>query len=541
MFKPIIIFLLLALLVSPAMAETLTATVGTVGGIVSVTDLVGTWTYDDGGFYGLPHILHFNNIENDFGLEAVVLHTGTKLGGYDGEHKGVSIPFTARLTDIAGPVLFTGSIGYTRIFTGFPAAETDGYIYLVTDDFNEHTVGYSGARTVYLDYNEADFFGTWIRPTGNNGDYGTDLAMVAFTPPTMYGIGYAGEYYINKYNSFQNEYTATKPAGIGITGTISKEVNSVWYPSRVFIYNGTNPNVVLASESEVNITPFSFNVPASSIIIGFYYTLPAQINTSALFAVAAPTPTPTTTAAPSGYIRTYVQTVDGLGAAIHDSNIQIKDVESGTWSNFTSQFDGTGWIDTPPAHTIDAYGDATGFISTHRSGLAPFDGVYELILWRVGSIFDHDVGNVNLIVVVNDRTTKLPVPSAAVRVTGPTGTTQQQTTGIGGTTQFEVVNLSTMSITVAATGYKDASKGFATTAFGPDTVRVELDRQVVTPIITSTPLPGELTARPTLDSRTTSEKDIAIMGLIRNNGESLVMLAIIVTFVSLIGLMRKGM
>jgi hypothetical protein len=101
--------------------------------------------------------------------------------------------------------------------------------------------------------------------------------------------------------------------------------------------------------------------------------------------------------------------------------------------------------------------------------------------------------------------------------------------------------MSVILLSAQKTGYIHASKSTTTTQWGPDTVRIELNKIVVTPTVTATPLPGELTVRPTIDIRTDAEKDSDMMGILRDNGEILINLAILVTIVSLFGLMRKGM
>lgn len=251
-----------------------------------------------------------------------------------------------------------------------------------------------------------------------------------------------------------------------------------------------------------------------------------------------------------GYTRTYVQNVDGTsGGQVHGSNVYIKSVLNNTWMNWTSDDDGTGYIDTLPTDTIDAYGTATGYSSASRLGLTPGDFVYELILWPGAKLptpgsglpGDPGVNNVNLIIIVNDKTTSQPIEGATTSVTVPTGSTQGKLTNSAGTAMYAVPNMSVILVTASKTGYIHASKSTTTTQWGPDTVRIELNKIVVTPTVTATPLPGELTVRPTIDIRTDAEKDSDMMGILRDNGEILINLAILVTIVSLFGLMRKGM
>jgi hypothetical protein len=184
-------------------------------------------------------------------------------------------------------------------------------------------------------------------------------------------------------------------------------------------------------------------------------------------------------------IRTYIQAVDGTnGGSIHGANINIKNVLTGAWTNYTSDADGTGYIDTLSNATIEAYSDYTGFSSASRSNLTPFDGVYELVMWPGGSLPDPGTGNVNLIVIVNDKATSAPISGATVKFTPPTGATQGATTNSAGTYVFQVPNMSVISLGVtfpSGSPYLPASTSITTSAFGPDTKRIEVSKNYVTP------------------------------------------------------------
>ena len=65
----------------------------------------------------------------------------------------------------------------------------------------------------------------------------------------------------------------------------------------------------------------------------------------------------------TGYIRTYAQTNDGMtSGGIYNSDIQMRDMEGGAWSNVTNS---GGWwcIDTLPGHSLNLYAQATGYTS----------------------------------------------------------------------------------------------------------------------------------------------------------------------------------
>jgi hypothetical protein len=201
----------------------------------------------------------------------------------------------------------------------------------------------------------------------------------------------------------------------------------------------------------------------------------------------------------SGNVRTYVQAVDGAtGGQVHFSNLQLKDVNQSLWTNVTNDFDGTHFIDTLQSTTINAYADMTGYTSASRLGLTPFnEGMYEIVLWPAGSLLNPGPGNVNLIVLVNDRTTSAPISSASVSAMQPSGAVEGSATGTTGTVTFVVPNMSVIHVTAKKDGYTAGTGTITTTAFGPDTLRIELTKATVTPVVTATPLPGEVTVRPT--------------------------------------------
>jgi hypothetical protein len=514
------------------MAETLT---GSLGG-----EIYSQSIFDAGATGSSLSLNYFNvhNIQYSGDTEAIILfdkpgHLGTTDAG---SPPGISTPFIARLNAPGGAPIVSGTIGYQKVFDSL-GNQLPGYQYVVfSGGWNISTL--TGDTVLYLDYTRSNLYnfsksgGAYI-PSAS-GD-------MVFTFQQGLG-GVSGTYQRNFVTRLHNTYSVTKPSGLGISGYVDKSDGGVTYNSQVFILDSNRG--VIASESTVSDNSFNFTVINSSVFISLLDPIGTWYNTSLLFGtIPTPTPTPITTGGiPTGYTRTYVQNIAGTsGGAVHNSNIYIKDVENSTWSNWTNDSDGTGYIDTLPSHTIDAYGTGTGYVSASRSGLSPFDGVYELVLWNSADFPDAGTGNINLIVLVNDRTTSEAIVSASVSVTFPSGATNQYGTGAAGTAQFVVPNVSVINVRATKSGYNSANKVLTTSAFGPDTIRVELDKQTVTPVITATPFPGELTPRPTIDTRTDVEKDADIMNLIRDNGSTLVSLAIVVTIVSLIGLMRKGM
>ena len=209
------------------------------------------------------------------------------------------------------------------------------------------------------------------------------------------------------------------------------------------------------------------------------------------------TMTPATGIIPPGQVRTYFQNVDISGNHVQDSNIFIRDLTANLWHNWSADFDGTGYIDSLSTSRLSGYGTATGYDPASRINVTPGDFVYELIMVPTGLLLAPGTNNVNLIAIVNDRGTGAPISGASISTTIPSGAYTGTSTSSSGTADFIVPNMSVIHVKVSKTGYLSASKVITTTAFGPDTVRIEMDKAVVTATVTATPQPGELTPRPT--------------------------------------------
>ena len=209
------------------------------------------------------------------------------------------------------------------------------------------------------------------------------------------------------------------------------------------------------------------------------------------------TMTPDDGTIPPGQVRTYFQNVDISGSHVQDSNIFIRDLTANLWHNWSADFDGTGYIDSLSTSRLSGYGTATGYDPASRINVTPGDFVYELIMVPTGLLLAPGTNNVNLIAIVNDRGTGAPISGASISTTIPSGAYTGTSTSSSGTADFIVPNMSVIHISVSKTGYLSASKVITTTAFGPDTVRIEMDKAVVTATVTQTPQPGELTPRPT--------------------------------------------
>lgn len=248
---------------------------------------------------------------------------------------------------------------------------------------------------------------------------------------------------------------------------------------------------------------------------------------------------------PAGYIRSMVQCVNPEDSSlISDCAISIKDIEGNAWSN--GSFHGTWFIDTLPLHHINAYGSASGYTSASRLNLdASSSLMYELFLFP-GYLPPASDGHVRLYAIVNDYTTGAPVLNAQVEFKGSGESTQIKYTSVSGIAQVEWANTSTVYVSASKAGYSPASRTIVTTATGPDTVRLELSAPWVTlPVTSGTPLPGELTVRPTQDPNKNPDgsyvagysniKGQEMMNWLAENGFQLVQLCFFVTILGLLG------
>lgn len=248
---------------------------------------------------------------------------------------------------------------------------------------------------------------------------------------------------------------------------------------------------------------------------------------------------------------TYFQCVNGnTNGRISGCNLYLQDETSGRWENVTDDDDGTYYITAATDHTLRGIGEASGFVTVTRTGLTPIDEVlYELIMWPeslvcatpgsciVNPAVDPGEGNVNLLVEVNDKHTGAGLAGAEVSVTETDGSTLYGTTNEAGIEMFFYPNSTTVNVCAAKDGYTSVCKGSTTTSFGPDTIRIELPRQTVTPTVTITGPGGEPVE--TVDPRPETEKDQDLFNQIREEAPGLIDLGLLVLLVGLLKLIFK--
>jgi PKD repeat protein len=247
----------------------------------------------------------------------------------------------------------------------------------------------------------------------------------------------------------------------------------------------------------------------------------------------------------SGYIRTYAQTNDGMtSGGIYNSDIQMRDMEGGAWSNVTNS--GGFWcIDTLPGHSLNLYAQATGYTSTSQLGVSANGGRYYLVLWP-DYIPAPSAGNVSLYTLIYDQQTGSPLYLSSVRVDGNNINTYLKNTGPEGQAVFTIKNNTLVHVTASKAGYNTITRTMTTSNLGPDTLMISLPRSTVTVAPTQTTGPGgtvPTTIGPygtpgpggTMAPGYTNNQGQLMMDFLARNGLSLVELCFFVTILALLG------
>jgi len=522
----LVLFLVILSGIGIVSAETLTGTISNSGSYLSKSYNVT----QGGGFYYAPDHAYVSAIEYAQGTKAFILFDLDGAAHFDASApSGATTSFNMT---IGGSIIATGTMGYQRYFY-INGTENVGYQWWQFDTWN--ITGLTGNKNILINYNHNALYNvTHYRWNGASARPNGEMLISDTAVPNNFAGGY---YLLNSMDEISHTYTATKPDGIGIKGV----VNKTEYSSQTFICDGIT-GATISSDSTINNLNLPFNVVNPTIKIAVHTAAGNWYNTSTLFTgTVTPTPTPTTTPdpyapIPAGYVRSMFQCSDGATSGhISGANISIKDESTGTWSNVTGRFDGTWYIDTLPGATVSGYGVAAGYTSTSRLNLPASGSVmYELIM-QPGNVPAAPTGKVKLFVLVNDYDTGKGIDQAQITVNMYMDSTILGRSNPAGSTSFNVKNATAFYVTVDKPGYDSATRSGTTTDAGPDTVRVELRKTTITAGPTGTPVNGEPTARPTIDARTTGEKDSAMMDQIRDAGPALISLAILMTMIYMVG------
>ena len=445
-----------------------------------------------------------------------------------------------------------GTIGYQRNFdNAFPTSnEIDGFQWIDITDFNSTGVtGFNKFNLIFDFELNTVYVPTFISPES------IPPAGISFGGSP--GGSASGNYLLNTVLSFANDYSATKPAGIGIMGVLLKDSGACDpnCPSRGFVYNGAT-GALITSDSTVNSVDLSFETTLETIIFGATDANMNHYNSSILFSVAVPTVTPTptpTTTIPAGYVRNNLYVWDQNDAQIVGADVDVLDVEAGTWTNTTADPDGWITIDTLPYHTVNIYAHyTTANIYLPNEILGLETGYYGGHNWVI-VLYPYTTtpaGFVTLYINTRNYDTKAVLTGVNLQIKNlVTGATTGESTGSTDSVTTVVTNATNYQITGSKSGYLSKTININSGEASSKTVVVELSRSTVTPTVTATIIPGETTVRPTYSpgcdpssydaGACSSGKDLAMMDQVRDAGPMLIGLAILATVFGLLKLIAK--
>jgi len=540
---------LVSMMIAPVSAVTLTGSLG-------ATEYVQKNQSNSGGSCGGIYTVRFvnfrtTNLENLGGTVAAIHWDDTgKNISFTGANAPYSwtAPFVGNLDTVSGVTMVSGTFGYNRVFNAL-GVEQPGYQWLMfNNDWNLTGTGKTGDHTIYISFTntyganyQCSGFVSWL---SSMGAFNNDLQTGSWEA--------TGNNVITISQSTFSTYSATKPSGLKISGLVSKNVSGTAYGSKIFIAD-LNGNTV-ASEGLTNTNDYPFNVANEQIYIKMLSGQGVWYNSSLLFTPTVPTVTPTPgPTVPPGYVRNNLYIWDQNDAQISGADVDVRDVEAGTWTNTTTDADGWITIDTLPYHTVNVYAHyPTAGIYLPNEILGLETGYYGGHNW-VLVLYPYVTtpsGFVTLYINARNYDTKAVLTGVDLQIKNlVTGVTTGESTGSTDSVSTVVTNATNYQITGGKSGYISKTININSGEASSKTVVIELSKSTVTPTVTGTPLPGEITARPTYapgcdpaayDAAVcTRGKDSDMMNQIRDAGPGLIALAIIATVVGLIKLMSK--
>jgi PKD repeat protein len=263
-----------------------------------------------------------------------------------------------------------------------------------------------------------------------------------------------------------------------------------------------------------------------------------------------PTPTPGPTVAP-GYVRSTFVTIDATTLyTIHGSNIMLYDTYAGTWTNSTSDADGSFYIDTLPYTIVNAYATFTIFANEFAPaellgvnvGNAGIDNAIRM--YPVSS--PPPAGYVNLFVTTMDNNGNV-VRDASINALW-NSIQHSSSSGTYGTAQYVVPNNTQVRLSASKTGYSGTTETI-NVGEGPSyawTLYLAAQTVTSTPTTTYTTGPGgtvPTTVGPygtpgpsgTMASGYTNTQGQRMLDFLATNGMGLVELCFMVTILALLG------
>jgi hypothetical protein len=191
------------------------------------------------------------------------------------------------------------------------------------------------------------------------------------------------------------------------------------------------------------------------------------------------------------------------GFAIHRANVDMFDVENGSWTNTTAAPLGEGSITTLVGHHINLWGSASAYFPDNIQNADAIDGgYYPLLLQRTNSSVVASAGNLTLFVTVEELNLPHNTVSGA-EVTASWGSQQAQgMTNAAGAVSFTVPNNTAIWLSTFKTGYASGSASHITGSANGGTASETMVMYIGTDYVTPTPTvtaTGGGTVAPTKD------------------------------------------
>jgi hypothetical protein len=544
--KQILLIALLALvsmMIAPVNAEIV---LGTLGGTSTGSYSYSTPYSGAGGSY-LNHF-DINGTENFVGTTTLIRFDVNGPSNYITTAPSLAgMPFilwNAAHTKIVA----NGTCGFQRSFDdAFPTPnELPGYQWFYFNAWTNTTELSGQESLVWESSNETMNF---ISPDGVSA-YGSTY------PNFPLGLGSAclstggicaeGDYIRNVFITTYAEYTAVRPSGIGIEGLVTKLHGGTTYSSRAYVFNGTS-GAIIGNNPAVDTNDLLFNLLDQPLKIGILDAAGNWYNTSVLFVtgfVPTVTPTPTPTI-PGGYVRNNLYVWDQNDAQISGADVDVLDVEAGTWTNTTADADGWITIDTLPYHTVNIYAHyPTANIYLPNEILGLETGYYGGHNWVI-VLYPYTTtpaGFVTLYINTRDYDSKAVLTNVNLQIKNlVTGAVTGESTGSTDSVATVVTNATNYQITGSKSGYLSKTININSGEAASKTVVLELSRATASPTPTPT-ISGQPTAVPTQDENDpilhdgdTSLKAQEMMNWLAMNGMMLVQLCFLVTIFALLG------
>lgn len=189
------------------------------------------------------------------GLVTLVRWTKTDKDGFD-----TNAPSGAQTTVIfqkntpGGETIGTGYIGYQRFYNtdNPPVEQVGGYIWITFSTWN--ISGLSGNTKIYLNYSRNSLYNISSYESKIGYPNADLISFGWFDNPTV--ISASGLYLLNKDSAAFGYYSLTKPAGLGISGTVNKTngaEGAILYASQGFIVDSNHKTIT--SQSLVSTDP----------------------------------------------------------------------------------------------------------------------------------------------------------------------------------------------------------------------------------------------------------------------------------------------